>query len=541
MNKLYVFAIGGSGERVMNSLVMLLAAGMEVEPTIVPVFIDNDLQSYALRKSLELIKYYNSNSDDKGLFSVCQDARNDKRDVTFCRAKIDDPIVLSKADEGEAIGNLNNVIGAIKSDNSVQNEINLEKDLLFTSSDLNMPLNVGFIGNPNVGSVVMNCTSLNNENFEEILNGANSTDRIIVVGSLFGGTGASGIPLIVNKFLSKNEGANNKNNDKPLIAGLSILPYFTFTEGDCCEKLNRKDLRKYDVDAKSFDSKTRAALIYYDQYMRGLDYLYYVGDGANKVTYPHKKGGSEQQNPAHIVELLSALSIIDFSKGKRTEKVIYKSPAWNVDIMEQEDKSRKIPEKLSKVLNLSGILCAELKKSLVKFQLMKAIFETEGMMNEYIRQRRPFVRNIGFTNEILSGVIREDNPSGEKYWGLSHLFKEWAQWTNDLKCEINQEQRAFFLYNDRKNVDSAKINETITTLFYSSRDGVEKDFGIAKAESGFLFGTKPQDPEIIEELIDACRKAGDKTETIHDEMCISKMMSYMSTALDNVISKTCIN
>jgi hypothetical protein len=539
MNKLYVFAIGGSGERVMNSLVMLLAAGMEVEPTIVPVFIDNDLKSYALRKSIELIEFYNSNTDDKkGLFSVCEDARIDNRDVTFCRAKIDKPIVLSKSEDGEAIGNLNNVIGVIKSEIPVQNEINLEKDLLFTSSDLNMPLNVGFIGNPNVGSVVMSCTSLNNKDFKGILKDAKSTDGIIVVGSLFGGTGASGIPLIVNKFLYKDEGANNKN-DKPLIAGLSILPYFTFTEGDCCEKL--KGLDGYDVDAKSFDSKTRAALIYYDQYMRGLDYLYYVGDGANKVTYPHKKGGSEQQNPAHVVELLSALSIIDFSKRKRTGNVIYKSPAWKVDIEEYEDKSRNKPEIYSKFLYLSGILCAELRKSLIKFQLMKAIFETDGMMNEYIRERRPFVRNIGFTNEILSGVIREDNPSGEKYWGLSHLFKEWAQWTNDLKCEINQEQRAFFLYNDRKNVDSAKINETITTLFYSSRDGVEKDFGIAKAESGFLFGTKPQDPEIIEELIDACRKAGDKTETIHDEMCISKMMSYLSTALDNVISKTCIN
>ena len=43
MDRLFVFGIGGSGERVMRSLVMLVAGGMEMNcGTIVPVLIDSD-------------------------------------------------------------------------------------------------------------------------------------------------------------------------------------------------------------------------------------------------------------------------------------------------------------------------------------------------------------------------------------------------------------------------------------------------------------------------------------------------------------------
>ena len=39
MSKLYVFGIGGTGSRVIRSLTMLLAAGVECNDTIVPIII----------------------------------------------------------------------------------------------------------------------------------------------------------------------------------------------------------------------------------------------------------------------------------------------------------------------------------------------------------------------------------------------------------------------------------------------------------------------------------------------------------------------
>jgi len=43
MSKLYIFGIGGTGARVLKSLTMLLASGVECGvDTIVPIIIDRD-------------------------------------------------------------------------------------------------------------------------------------------------------------------------------------------------------------------------------------------------------------------------------------------------------------------------------------------------------------------------------------------------------------------------------------------------------------------------------------------------------------------
>ena len=546
MDKLYVFAVGGSGERVMNSLVMLLAAGMEVGANeIVPVFIDNDVNSHALKTSLERIEYYNGELPEKiGFYKICDRARTStpSRKVSYCRVKIDAPIVLSENQNGAAIGNLYNVIGTLDDDKkSFVDEIKIERDLLFTEGDLKMPLDVGFIGNPNVGSVVMNCTSLNKKkksesnkdktkeykDFSDIYHDVQSTDGVIVVGSLFGGTGASGIPLIVNRFMEKN-------NSRPILAGLAILPYFTFAPGDLCRNL-RSDVSEYDVFAESFDSKTRAALIYYDQYMKQLDYLYYVGDGDNKAVYEHHKGGNEQENPTHIVEMMSALSIIDFTfRGKTDDdSVIYKTPIW--ETLTNDDRT----------LNLSGIQQNILSNSLIKFQMMKSIFDKKGMMDFYIRENALFVESIAFKTDLLQKLLGENEPKGEDCWGLWHLFREWEDWLSQLQCNSNS-CRAFRLFNNKAAKDSNNIKDDITKCFYTERSEDEKDFGIADfTMSGGIFSKKkkePKKPEIMKALIKACKDAGDanRDKVDADSDSLPKMISYISEAIDEIINNSCL-
>ena len=76
MNNLYVFAIGGSGERVMRSLIMLLASGVKLNAnSVTPVFVDNDKNSAALTRCENLIKFYN-NSLNSGRPGIVHYARN---------------------------------------------------------------------------------------------------------------------------------------------------------------------------------------------------------------------------------------------------------------------------------------------------------------------------------------------------------------------------------------------------------------------------------------------------------------------------------
>ena len=58
MKEVYVLAIGGSGARILRSLVMLLAAGVETGAKIVPIIIDPDEGAGNLSETIQLLELY---------------------------------------------------------------------------------------------------------------------------------------------------------------------------------------------------------------------------------------------------------------------------------------------------------------------------------------------------------------------------------------------------------------------------------------------------------------------------------------------------
>lgn len=61
MAKLYIFGIGGTGSRVLRSLTMLLAAGVDTNGyDIVPVIIDPDTSNADLTRNVFLLNKYMS-------------------------------------------------------------------------------------------------------------------------------------------------------------------------------------------------------------------------------------------------------------------------------------------------------------------------------------------------------------------------------------------------------------------------------------------------------------------------------------------------
>ena len=50
---LYIFAIGGSGSRVLRSLTMLLASGIETNNNIIPIIIDPDTSNGDLDRTID--------------------------------------------------------------------------------------------------------------------------------------------------------------------------------------------------------------------------------------------------------------------------------------------------------------------------------------------------------------------------------------------------------------------------------------------------------------------------------------------------------
>jgi hypothetical protein len=178
-------------------------------------------------------------------------------------------------------------------------------DLLYSNDNKDMPLEKGFLGNPNVGSVVLKNVVESSE-FKEFTQDFKENDRIFVISSIFGGTGAAGFPLLMNVFRDENSGMNNKTYiNNAIIGGVSVLPYF------------QVDVEKYNtgesaINSSTFITKTKAALSYYNRNLKQLvNTMFYVGD-TRQSNYENFDGGIEQKNPSNFIELTAATSILEF-------------------------------------------------------------------------------------------------------------------------------------------------------------------------------------------------------------------------------------
>ena len=333
MSKIYIFGIGGTGARVIRSLTMLLAAG--VKPggnidTVIPVIIDPDKSNGDLTRTITLLKDYKFINEHLRFGKNSQSA--------FFRTKIDDlgtNFRMQVADVEDK--DFQTYIKYFNLDTSNQALVSL----LFSKKNLEAHMDVGFKGNPNMGSVVLNnFTTDNGNDLETLLESFSSGDKIFIISSIFGGTGAAGFPLLL-KTLRGAQGSDLPSAalvaNAP-IGAITVLPYFGVQHNDDSE-----------INMDSFLSKAKSALSYYRDNL-DVDSLYYISDKLAK-NYENNEGDSAQRNNAHIVELVSALSIVDFCRtGAHDDNHTYKefgmeSDSDPVSLKGLSDSTRSIVEK----------------------------------------------------------------------------------------------------------------------------------------------------------------------------------------------------
>ena len=319
MAKTYVFAIGGTGARVMRSLTMLMASGLPgVDHTteICPIIIDYDLDNGDKSRAINSMNKY---CKVREYISKGNDANDGFFSGKIVKLPFVDNFQWRFGVEDDTTQTFSEYIGYRKLDMVTPSTQELVGSLYDASNDaeyteLEINMKVGFQGNPNIGSVVFNKLKEDRE-FKEFVTHFNpDDDKVVIVGSLFGGTGASGIPELITAM--HNPDAEDKLK-KANIAAIMVLPYFVVSKGD-----------KEDISVKSviFNSKTKAALNYYEK--SGLNALinriYYVGDKSATVVKPHL-GAEDQKNAAHPVEMIAAMAIAHFADKKTViEKKDYK-------------------------------------------------------------------------------------------------------------------------------------------------------------------------------------------------------------------------
>lgn len=336
MARLYVFAIGGTGSRVLKSLTMLLASGIQPKSEkrfeIIPIIIDPHKANEDLKRTVRLLDNYQAITKEvgteNGFFST---------KITTLDRLVDSENRIT----GNFTFNLQQVANTKFKDYIDYNQLNESStalvDLLFSGNTINkrgedvslldIEMDIGFVGNPNVGSIVLNQFK-DSEEFKEMASNFNEDDRIFIISSIFGGTGAAGFPIVLKNIRDARnnlaiDGVGFLENAK--IGAISVLPYFNV------EKDNSSPIQKSD-----FISKSKSALYYYKDNVSGsksVNALYYIADDYCGKPYKNDPGDNGQKNNAHFIELAAALSIIDFleipdrelrcSNGK-AESPIYK-------------------------------------------------------------------------------------------------------------------------------------------------------------------------------------------------------------------------
>ena len=156
-------------------------------------------------------------------------------------------------------------------------------------------------------------------------NAANA--RVFVFGSVFGGTGASSIPvfpLAISEALKIiTDGTTVINTDKVLFGSTLLTDYFTFNIPTDAQKSAQKVI----ADANNFALNSQAAMSFYEgdasvktTYKR----MYHIGwPNKSKINYSKDgdgsvvTGGNGQRNDCHVAEMMCAAAAYDFFNEDR--------------------------------------------------------------------------------------------------------------------------------------------------------------------------------------------------------------------------------
>lgn len=423
-NKLYVFGIGGTGSRVIKSLTMLLASGVKLNnnfDTVVPIIIDPDTANGDLNRTADILTKYQDIEkyigDENSFFGT--KIKTLTQLINENHTNVSNNFKFSVDGSGQKFGESIDY-------NGLDNENKALIDLLFSTDNINADMTVGFKGNPNIGSIVLN-KIVGSQEYKEFSNSFNEGDAIFIISSIFGGTGASGFPLLL-KNLRTNDSSklNSQIISTSPIGAISYLPYF---------KVSDVDGEKKEIDSATFFGKAKAALGYYEHSIFNnknsyLNSFYHLGDNAdNNMKYA--EGKLDQKNNAHFLELAGALAIVDF-----VENIPQMDQTNHTNIKEfgiEEDGQTIKFDSLGKGSKHT------LMSPLSKFYLFNSFIENS--LGQLLKSPGSFNGEDGITKDFYGSDFFKLNLNG-----FTKYFKEWMD-------EMKDNQISFSPFNETKDHD----------------------------------------------------------------------------------------
>lgn len=338
--KFHLMGVGGSGAKSLSAFVHCAAAGL-APPEVTVSLLDQDAANGNLSETTGLIATYRRLHRDLGtkLEKVeglpppfACDIQNPANGIAADAPKVWVPLSAN---------------AKTMSDHFLYPKLRPElkqlmRALLNQNEEIDLLLERGFRGRPAVGAVVI--SSLTEEHplhryLTALANESRTGQRLFLMGSVFGGMGASGVPTVARRLRQLRYGgdgvpaSSGERADSFAIGAGALLPYFEFPE----PKAGMADPTDVAVRPVDIPWASRLALEYYYSHAFGngesevFDHLYLVGQQPLTSVGYFSTGSSGQRNPALLPELLTALSGCHFFASEN----IYRGQVWRASHREK--------------------------------------------------------------------------------------------------------------------------------------------------------------------------------------------------------------
>lgn len=319
----FVLGIGGTGMRCIESLIHLCAMGMFDNTDIYLLALDTDKNNGNFSRLKEVKEAY---VNSKGLDKTSRVTLSD----TFFSANIK---YYEFSPNYEKNSTFKEVFNYGDTQYNHREETDLA-DLVLSGNVEDFNLRHGYRAQTHLGSMMMYHSIIeaarSQENSElkkflqELIKASqNGTPKVFILGSVFGGTGASSIPIIPQAISKAAEIMSNgaANVLKSTYFGSTLLTaYFSFKAPSGSELDNQKIIATSD----KFALNSQVAMMFYDDdatvkstyqkfYMLGTESLGWdpMQRESDKIATTIT-GGEQQKNDSHYIELLAACAALDF-------------------------------------------------------------------------------------------------------------------------------------------------------------------------------------------------------------------------------------
>lgn len=456
---IYVIGIGGTGAKCVESVAQLACTGLFTEQPIKILFIDADETNGNLERARNCLSYY-----QEGYQLMLG---GDKKEFPWMKTPIESFNLWSPF----AQQSMNKELKTFFNYNIIkQNQPTLGSlfDVLYTQEEREISLDIGFRGRPAIGSAVMSQVDLDRLDQEpwgtlikqiqgDISSGKNP--KVFLCGSIFGGTGASGLPTIARLIDNKLKRINVR--DRVQIGCLFVLPYFGFSQPP------GEDTDGIYARSEQFLLNTEAALRYYvTQGQEMFDTSYLLGnEHFSRVDF--SIGKNSQRNQQHFIELYAGLAARHFLFNTPSKGSVVVISRERNDILTWQDipDSDEVKQKLVSATRFAYVWLAEIAPEL-------ANAKSQG--TDRFGRLAPWLTRFYRTNSNQINLPDfSDAKEQESIQIISRLCKEYLTWLHAMH-QSEAEQIALFDASIFANVDRLKGEQQDQLVFGDNRDRTRK-------------------------------------------------------------------